>query len=78
MNSIIKIIAAFLKHLLIMLCFTSLTLQEAFAQGDDCVNALVLNDLSSFCSANGAYTNVGATTSANATPGCWGSASNDV
>ena len=78
MNRIIKITTASLKHLLIILCFTSLTLPEIFAQGDNCANALVLNDLSSFCSANGSYTTVGATTSANPTPGCWGSASNDV
>ena len=73
--NIIKKTIAFLKPALIILFFISF---EAFAQGDDCANALALTNLSNFCSANGAFTTLGATTSANTTPTCWGNVNNDV
>ena len=41
---------------------------QLFAQGDDCLTALQLNNVSNYCSGTGFYTNSGAT------PGTWGNA----
>lgn len=52
---------------LLMCAFT------AFAQpaNDECTNAIILDNVKSFCSANGAYSNAGATISAQTSPGCF-------
>lgn len=49
-----------------------------FAQSDDCSNAFVLTQLSNFCSRDSAYSTMGATTSTNTVPTCWGNAHDDV
>lgn len=52
-----------------------------FAQpsNDECSNPIVLTDVTSFCSASGAYSNVGATPSSLSSPGCFGTTvGNDV
>ena len=71
----IKKTAIFLRPSLAVLFFISL---EAFAQGDECFQALPLTNLSNFCSSNGAFTTIGTTTSANPTPSCWANSNNDI
>ncbi len=50
----------------------------ARAQGDDCSTALVLSNVTNFCSVSGAYTNIGSTVSPVSTPNCWSNTNNDV
>ncbi|RYY25966.1 MAG: PKD domain-containing protein, partial [Sphingobacteriaceae bacterium] len=45
---------------------------------DDCTGAISLDDISNFCSANGAYTNVNATSGGLSAPQYWPSAGKDV
>lgn len=45
---------------------------------DDCTNPIVLPDVTDFCSATGAFTNVGATPSTYGPATCFGSTQNDV
>ena len=51
-----------------------------FAQpaNDECSNAIMLNDVSNWCSATGAYSNAGATLSPVANPSCFPNGANDV
>lgn len=52
----------------------------AFAQpsNDECLTPIVLNDVSDFCSAAGAFTNVAATPSTYGPASCFGTTQNDV
>jgi len=43
----------------------------ALGQGDDCLSATYLPNTSNFCSPNGAFSNVGSTTSLLSLPTCW-------
>ena len=43
----------------------------AYGQGDDCLSATYLPNVSNFCSTNSNFTNVGATTGLTSTPTCW-------
>lgn len=53
---------------------------QAQPANDECVNAIPLDNVSSWCSTNGQFTTVGSTPSAQANPGCFpnNTASNDV
>ncbi|MEI8117344.1 MAG: PKD-like domain-containing protein, partial [Flavobacteriia bacterium] len=42
-----------------------------FGQGDDCLSATYLPNVSNFCSTNSNFTNVGATTGLTSLPTCW-------
>jgi gliding motility-associated-like protein len=44
---------------------------KAYGQGDDCLSATYLPNVSNFCSTNLNYTNVGATTGLTSLPTCW-------
>lgn len=61
---------------LVIVCFSSYNV--AHAQGDDCINSSTLANLTNFCSASGAYTNIGSTISNISAPSCWSNANNDV
>lgn len=64
--------------LLIAICYsTSLWAQPA---NDECINAIPIDNVANWCSAVAAFTNVGATQSAEASPGCFPTAqtNNDV
>ncbi|MEN9973075.1 MAG: hypothetical protein RIS20_1422, partial [Bacteroidota bacterium] len=43
----------------------------AYGQGDDCLSATYLPNVSNFCSTNSNFTNVGATTGLTSLPACW-------
>jgi gliding motility-associated-like protein len=51
----------------------------SYGQGDDCLSATYLPDVSNFCSTGSNFTNVGATTGLTSLPACWPtSATQDV
>jgi gliding motility-associated-like protein len=59
--------------------FFLLFMGKAYGQGDDCLSATYLPNVSTFCSTNLNYTNVGATTGLTSLPTCWpSSATQDV
>ncbi len=64
---------------LILCCLLGSTI-VALAQpaNDECVNAIVIPDVTTFCSAIGAYNNINATPSNLSDPGCFGSVQKDV
>ncbi|MEY3845120.1 MAG: hypothetical protein RL293_1542, partial [Bacteroidota bacterium] len=51
--------------------FFLLFMGNAYGQGDDCLSATYLPNVSNFCSTNLNYTNVGATTGLTSLPTCW-------
>ncbi len=69
------------RKILLVLTLVISLISSAFAQAplnDECAGAITLNDVTNWCSPNGAYTNVDATPSPLATPGCWTNSGNDV
>lgn len=67
-------------HIALLAGAVFLLAERAGAQplNNECLGAIALTDVTSFCSASGAYTNVGATPSAGAFPFCFPGPSNDV
>ena len=62
-----------------LIAFFSLLPNSVKAQSDDCANATLITDVNNWCSAAGAYTNVGATASGLANAACWtGTVPNEV
>ena len=61
-----------------VLCFALATAALAQPSNDDCATPIVLSDVTNFCSAAGAYTNVGATPSTYGPASCFGTTQNDV
>ena len=51
--------------------FFLLFIGKAFGQGDDCLSATYLPNVSNYCSTNLNFTNVGATTGLTSLPTCW-------
>ena len=68
------------KFIMVLTVLFSGILLQAQPVNDDCNNAILLNDLSNWCSNVGQYTNVNATASAEASPSCFPAAtgSHDV
>ena len=54
-----------------LLLFSIFIVNLAFAQGDDCSNAVQLTNLANYCSTNGTYSNATATVGAFGVPTCW-------
>ena len=63
------LVGRILLNTLLLLCF--LIPFRSAAQGDNCANALPLQNLSNFCSNQGQYTNVGSTPSGFSAATCW-------
>ena len=56
-----------MRFLVFFLTFMS----NAYGQGDDCLSATYLPNVSNFCSTGSNFTNVGATTGLTSLPACW-------
>jgi gliding motility-associated-like protein len=54
-----------------LLVFFLMFMSLAYGQGDDCLSATYLPNVSNFCSTNSNFTNVGATTGLTSLPACW-------
>ncbi len=54
-----------------LLVFFLMLIGLSYGQGDDCVSATYLPNVSNFCSTNSNFTNVGATTGLTSLPACW-------
>ncbi len=61
------------RHTLVLFFFTCLAgFNFTFAQGDDCLTALQLNNVSNYCSGAAFYTNIGSTVGTWSNPTCFG------
>jgi len=61
-----------LRSLLLISSFVfQMALLQAQPANDECVNAIALNNVNSWCSASGEFTNVGSTPSSQTAPGCF-------
>ncbi len=61
------------RHLLTLICFLTLQFNSLLAQpvNDDCDDAIVISNVSNYCSGIGEFTNVNATESNSNNPSCW-------
>jgi gliding motility-associated-like protein len=67
------------RHILTLCFFACIAwFNISKAQGDDCLTALQLNNVSNYCSGAAFYTNVGSTVGSWSNPVCFGASSQDV